>query len=82
MTAVHLPLGFREEGKGLRVLTQQILLEQWDIKSSILAHYISVFLVLRWARIRSHELLFKIQKSEIIGYLIIIGHEKQAVINY
>lgn len=60
---IHVPQGLREEGKHLQVLTQQILLELQNIKSSILAQYILALLTLRCAE----TIDLKVQKCEIIG---------------
>lgn len=35
---IVVPKAFKEEGEGLPVLTQQIFLERWNIKSPIFAH--------------------------------------------
>lgn len=59
------------------VLPKQILLELWNIKSSMFAHYILGFPALGWTETPdSMNFFFKTQKCEVIRYIIGTGHEK------
>lgn len=57
---------------------KQILLELWNIKSSISAHWISAFLTLK----RQGMNFFLKCKTNVIGYLVSIGREKLAIVSY
>ena len=43
--------------RGLRILTHQILIKLWNIKSSITARYNLAFLVLRYAETTGYEVI-------------------------
>lgn len=61
-------------GKSLRVLTQLILLELWNIKPSIFAFLSS--------GVNTFRGMTSSLKCKIIGYFIDIGREKQLIIQF
>lgn len=57
---IPVPQGFREVERSRHVfLTQLILLQRWNMKSSTFAHHVSAFLTLRCAEARGHELILE-----------------------